>query len=258
MPAQAPQVLVHPDRGTLAAAVAARLVTAALDALATRGRAGIVLTGGTIGTASLVALGASPAAAAVDWSRVDLWWGDERFVPAGDGERNDTQAAEFLDALARLGQPAERVHRMPTSDGPDGDDAAAAADRYAEELARAAREEGVPGPVPVLDVLMLGVGPDGHVASLFPHHPSFEQGQRSGPTVIPVHDSPKPPPTRLSLTLPVITAAEQVWCVVSGDDKAPAVAEALAGPGDLPASRATGAQRTLWLVDAAAAGQLRG
>ena len=122
-----------------------------------------------------------------------------------------------------------------------------------EELARVAREDGVPGPVPVVDVLLLGVGPDGHVASLFPHHPSFEEGQRAGRSVIAVHDSPKPPPTRLSLTLPVIQAAEQVWCVVSGEDKADAVAEALAGPGDLPASRATGAQRTLWLVDEAAA-----
>ena len=104
-----------------------------------------------------------------------------------------------------------------------------------------------------VDVLLLGVGPDGHVASLFPHHPSFEEGQRAGRSVIAVHDSPKPPPTRLSLTLPVIQAAEQVWCVVSGEDKADAVAEALAGPGDLPASRATGAQRTLWLIDEAAA-----
>jgi 6-phosphogluconolactonase len=247
--------VVHPDRDALAAATAARLVTRVLDAQAQRGRAGVVLTGGTVGTMALRAVAASPAARAVDWSRVDLWWGDERFLPSGDGERNETQARDaLLDALAGLGLPPERVHPMPASDGPDGDDPDAAARRYAAELARVAREDGVPGNVPVLDVLLLGVGPDGHVASLFPEHPSLEDGGAGTDlTVIPVRDAPKPPPTRLSLTLPVITSAEEVWCVVDGEGKADAVAEALSGPGRLPASRVSGTRRTLWLVDHGAA-----
>ena len=245
------QVVVHPDRESLAAAVAARLVTRILDAQALRGRAGVVLTGGTVGTMALAQLAGSPAARAVDWSAVDLWWGDERFLPSGDADRNETQAREaLLDALVPLGLDPARVHAMPASDGPDGDDPDAAAVRYADELARVAREDGVGGPVPVLDVLLLGVGPDGHVASLFPGHPAAQPvSAEDERTVVAVRDAPKPPPTRLSLTLPVITSAEEVWCVVDGEAKAAVVAEALAGPGELPSSRAVGVQRTLWLVD---------
>ncbi|SDQ44266.1 6-phosphogluconolactonase [Quadrisphaera sp. DSM 44207] len=248
------EVLTSPDRASLAAAVAGRLVTRLVDVQARRGRAGVVLTGGTVGTEALRQVAASPAVRSVDWSRADLWWGDERFLPDGDGERNATQAREaLLDALTPLGLDPARVHAMPASDGPDGDDPDAAARRYAQELARVAREAGVPGPVPVFDVLLLGVGPDGHVASLFPGHPGAEE---AGEPVVAVRDAPKPPPTRLSLTMPVITTAEEVWCVVSGADKADAAARALAGPGALPASRARGVQRTLWLVDADAAGGL--
>lgn len=256
-PSAAAEVVVHPDADSLAAAVAARLLVRLVDAQVARGRASAVLTGGTVGTQVLREVAASPAARAVDWTRVSLWWGDERFVPADDPDRNAGQAKEaVLDALAALGMPASGVHAMPASDGADGDDPDAAARRYAAELADAAREEGVTGPLPVFDVLMLGAGPDGHVASLFPGHPSLEAGDVDGVEVIPVRDAPKPPPTRLSLTLPAITSAEEVWLVVAGEEKAPAVAEALAGPGRLPASRAHGASRTLWLVDRAAASRL--
>jgi 6-phosphogluconolactonase len=251
------EVVVHPDRDTLAAAVAARLITRVVDAQVVRGQAGVVLTGGTVGTLALRQVAASPAVGAVDWSRVDLWWGDERFLPSGDPDRNEVQAREaLLDALGPLGLDPARVHPMPASDGPDGDDPEAAARRYAEELARVARQEGVPGAVPIIDVLLLGVGPDGHVASLFPEHPSLEVGQEAASTVVAVRDAPKPPPTRLSLTLPVITSAEEVWCIVDGEAKADAVAACLSGPGHLPASLVSGTQRTLWLVDRAAAAGL--
>lgn len=256
-PSAAAEVVVHPDADSLAAAVAARLLVRLVDAQVARGRASAVLTGGTVGTQVLREVAASPAARAVDWTRVSLWWGDERFVPADDPDRNAGQAKEaVLDALAALGMPASGVHPMPASDGADGDDPDAAARRYAAELAEAAREEGVTGPLPVFDVLVLGAGPDGHVASLFPGHPSLEAGDVDGVEVIPVRDAPKPPPTRLSLTLPAITSAEEVWLVVAGEEKAPAVAEALAGPGPLPASRAHGASRTLWLLDRTAASRL--
>jgi 6-phosphogluconolactonase len=237
-------VVVHADADALASAVAARLIVKIIDAQAARGRAGLVLTGGRVAGAVLRAIGALPAADAVDWSRVDLWWGDERFLPAGDPDRNETQArTALLDALPL--DPA-RIHAMPATDGPDGDDPDAAAKRYAAELAAAAG----PGDaaVPRFDVLMLGVGEDGHIASVFPGHPV---GGETG-VVAAVRDSPKPPPVRITLTVPTITTADEVWLVAAGPDKAASVARALSGA-QLPAARATGVSRTLWLLDSAAA-----
>jgi 6-phosphogluconolactonase len=244
-------VVVHPDKDSLAAAVAARLVTAVLDAQAARGRADVVVTGGSVGIAVLAAVRDSPARAAVDWGRVHVWWGDERFLPSGDADRNDTQAREAL--LDAVPLPAGNVHAMPPSDGPDGDDPEAAARRYARELA-AAEGVGEAG-VPPFDVVLLGVGPDAHVASLFPGHPAARE---SGTSVVAVRDSPKPPPVRTSLTFPAIARAEQVWLVVGGDDKAEAVAAAQTGADAVrsPASVVRGRQRTLWLLDRPAASRL--
>ena len=237
-------VLADPDQ--MATAAAARLIVTLLDAQAARGHAHAVLTGGTGGTAVLAAVAASPARSAVDWSRVDLWWGDERFLPAGHPDRNETQAREvLLDALPL--DPA-RVHAMAPSDGSYGDDVDAAAAGYAADLAAAA--SGLP--VPVFDVLMLGVGPDGHVASLFPGHPGF--AVTTG-TAIAVRDSPKPPPTRISLTLPVLQTARQTWLIAAGEGKADVVARAVQGE-PLPAGSVHGTERTLWLLDQAAAGKL--
>ena len=241
-------VVVHTDAAVLAPAVAARLIVGIIDAQAERGSAHVVLTGGRVAGGVLRAVRDSPAAGAVDWSRVDLWWGDERFLPAGDPDRNETQAREaLLDALAL--DPA-RVHPMPPSDGPDGNDAEAAARRYAAELAAAADA----GDLPHFDILMLGVGEDGHVASVFPGHPA---GHGTG-TVAAEHDSPKPPPTRITLTLPAIVTAAEVWLIAAGKDKADAVGRAFAGPDpvQLPAAGATGVRRTRWLLDEAAAAQI--
>jgi 6-phosphogluconolactonase len=137
---------------------------------------------------------------------------------------------------------------MPPSDGPDGDDAQAAADRYAAELAAAAPAG---HPLPRFDVLMLGVGEDAHVASIFPGHPSYDE---AGVTAA-VQDSPKPPPTRITLTLPTLRTAEEVWLIASGPDKTDSVAAALGGA-KLPAAAATGTARTVWLLDAEAAAKL--
>ncbi|HKG51577.1 MAG TPA: 6-phosphogluconolactonase [Actinomycetales bacterium] len=248
-----PRVVVHRDKQLLAEAAAARLVTRLVDAQSSRGSATAVLTGGSVGTGVLAALAASPARDAVDWSRVDLWWGDERFLPSGDPERNETQAREAL--LHRLPLDPQRVHPMPASDGPDGDDVDAAAARYADELAEAARREGAREGVPTIDVLMLGVGPDAHVASLFPEMAGVHETER---TVIGVHGSPKPPPLRISLTLPVICSAQEVWLVVGGEDKAAAVGLALRGAGAVqaPAAAVSGRRATLWLLDRAAAAQV--
>nr|WP_275404855.1 6-phosphogluconolactonase [Streptomyces sp. SID10815] len=245
-------MVVHRDKELMAQAAAARLITKIVDAQASTGSANVVLTGGRNGNGVLAALAAAPARDAIDWGRLDLWWGDERFLPEGDPERNVTQArAALLDSVPL---DPKRVHVMPASDGPYGGDVEAAADAYAEELARAAGPENH-GAVPAFDVLMLGVGPDTHVASLFPEHPGVRETER---TVIGVHGSPKPPPTRVSLTLPAIRSAREVWLLAAGEDKANAVAMALSGAGELqaPAAGAQGRTRTLWLLDTPAASQL--
>ena len=244
---QSPQVVVHRDKDLLAEAAAARLVTAVVDAQASRGRADVVLTGGSMGSAVLECLGRSPARDAVDWRHLHLWWGDERFLPAGDPERNETQArAALLDAVPL--DPAQ-VHPMPAADGPDGGDVDAAARRYAAELAAAAPSG---SPVPEFDVLMLGVGPDAHVASLFPEHPALHERWQP---VVGVRGAPKPPPTRVSLTFPALCAARDVWFLVSGADKAGAVGLALSGVGELqaPAAGVRGSRSTTWLLDRDAA-----
>lgn len=243
-------VVVHGGPDVLAGAVAARLAVRLLDAQAERGYATVVLTGGRIASAIYAALRDSPARDAVDWSRVDLWWGDERFLPAGHPDRNETQArAALLDALPL--DPA-RVHPMPASDGPDGSDPEAAAARHAAELAAAAR----PGtaPLPHFDLVLLGVGEDGHVASVFPEHPVAYDSR----PVSAVRGSPKPPPVRTTFTLPTINTADDVWLLASGEGKASAVAMALAGGGpvQVPASGVHGVERTLWLLDRAAAAQV--
>ncbi|MFI7007855.1 6-phosphogluconolactonase [Streptomyces sp. NPDC050145] len=246
----APQLVVHRDKELMAQAAAARLITKIVDAQAARGSASVVLTGGRNGNGLLAALAAAPARDAIDWSRLDLWWGDERFLPDGDPERNYTQAREAL--LDSVPLDPRRVHPMPASDGPFEADAAAEA--YAAELAGAAGPEDH-GEVPTFDVLMLGVGPDTHVASLFPELPAVRETERM---VVGVHGAPKPPPTRITLTLPAIRSAREVWLLAAGEDKANAAAIALSGAGEIqaPAAGAYGRSRTLWLLDAAAASQL--
>ena len=248
---ESPEVIVHRDGELLAKAVAARLVTRLVDAAAGRGSGSLVLTGGGIGTAVLSELAAAPARDAVDWRHLDVWWGDERFVPSGDKERNETGARAAL--LDHVDVDPARVHPMAPSDGPDGDDPDAAAARYATWLTEAATPEDH-GPVPSFDILLLGIGPEGHIASLFPGLPALYD-ERS---VVAVRNSPKPPPTRLSLTLPSINAAKEVWILASGKEKAGAVALALSGTGpvQVPAAGAHGRQRTLFLLDSDAAEQL--
>jgi 6-phosphogluconolactonase len=243
-----PEVFVYASGDLLASAAAARTVTRLADGIAARGHAHLVLTGGGIGTKVLAAIAAAPARDAVDWRLVDFWWGDERFEVTGDPERNETSARAAL--LDKLGVDQARVHAVPGPDGPDGDDPDAAAARYAAELAAAAGNSAVPA----FDVLMLGVGPEGHVASIFPESPAaYATG-----SVVAVRNSPKPPPTRVSFTFSAIQAAREVWVLASGAEKADAVAEALSGVSQdkLPAAGARGRDRTLFLLDHDAAAKL--
>ncbi|CAM3257481.1 6-phosphogluconolactonase [Stackebrandtia soli] len=243
----AASVVVHPNADVLAQSVAARLATSIIDAQAARGEASIVLTGGRIAKAVYTALGASPIRDAIDWGRVDFWWGDERFLPSGDPERNETQARDSL--LDTLPVDPARVHAMPAPDGPDGDDPEAAAARYAAELATAAG----PGSrtMPHLDVVMLGIGEDAHVASVFPGHPAVYESR----DVVAVRGAPKPPSTRITLTFGGINTADEVWLIAAGGGKADAVALALSGSGptQTPAAGVAGVAHTRWLLDRSAA-----
>jgi 6-phosphogluconolactonase len=243
-------VVVHADAALLAQAVAARLIVKLIDAQAARGEATLVLTGGGVATAVYGAIAGNPARDAVDWSRVDLWWGDERFLPSGDPERNETQARQAL--LDSLPLDPARVHPMPASDGPDGPDPELAAERYAAALARAA----APGSavLPHFDVLLLGVGEDGHVASVFPEQPAAYETR----PVSAVRGSPKPPPIRITLTLRAVNTAEEVWLIAAGTEKAKAARLALsgAGPVQIPAAGVHGVERTVWLLDRAAAAEV--
>lgn len=233
-------VVVYPDAATVAIATAARLLTALADLTASQERVDVVLTGGTVGTATLAAVADSPLKDAVPWDAVHLWWGDERFVPTGDNDRNEGQAQAAL--IDHLPIPSGNVHRVGSTDDYASPETAAAA--YHDELAHAGNPE--------FDVLMLGLGPDGHVASLFPGHDAYIHGAA---TVLTVTDSPKPPPVRVTLGLAAINRAKRVWVVAAGAEKAHAAAECLRGNKTYPGAAVAGSLETLWLIDVAAASE---
>jgi 6-phosphogluconolactonase len=238
MPATGPEILLHAGPDEVAEALAARLMARLTEIQRDFRVPQLALTGGRIAARAYQKLAAEGPNSAVDWSRIELWWGDERFVPANHADRNAKQA---LDLLAPLALNTDRVHEIPASDS--ALDLDQAAEVYARELSDV-----------IFDVCLLGMGPDGHVASIFPEHPSsYAEGD-----VIAVRSSPKPPPERISLTLPVINRSQEVWFVVSGADKAAAAKMALlgAGPVQVPAAGVSGTERTLWLMDRDAAAEL--
>lgn len=204
-------VEVHPDAEALATTVAGALIARLAEAQEAGREPQVALTGGTIADAVHRELARLGPGSPVDWSRVVFWWGDERFVARDSEDRNAGQARRaFLDVVG-----ATQVHEMPaTEDAPDVEAAA----RAFEEVMRAHGSS-------ELEVVMLGLGPDGHVASLFPHHPALDVTDR---IVVGLTDSPKPPPARLTLTVNALRRSRSVWVVASGEGKADAVAAALA------------------------------
>ena len=259
------RIIVYPNPQVLAEAVAARTLLTMIDALAEtdRDRFDIAVTGGTDGNRVFAAIEASPLKTAVDWSRVHFWWGDERFVAADSDDRNAKQAREaLLDGLVASGAlPEANIHEMPADTrsteqiakaSPEQTDAAlvAAAERYQRELTEALGEK------PALDIAQFGVGPDAHFASLFPDH---GEAEIADPHVLVagVRDSPKPPPLRLTLTVPMIARSKHTWVFTSGDRKADAVKAAFAQRNNphAPSSYADG-EELLWLIDEGAASNL--
>jgi len=242
------RVLVHPDKEALAGSVAARFITKTVDILDDLDTATVVLTGGSMGIAVLAAINSSPARDTIDWTRVSFWWGDERWVPRDSDDRNEKQARDAL--LDHIAVPAENLHPFPASDGDLGLDEAAAA--YATELAAHAPDGAA---WPRFDITFLGVGPDGHIASLFPDRSGIREAEAS---VIAVRESPKPPPERLSLTRPVLNSSARIWMVLAGADKASALGLALAGASytEVPVAGAKGRKRTVFFVDKDAAAEV--
>ncbi|MBO9626472.1 MAG: 6-phosphogluconolactonase [Microbacterium sp.] len=242
------RVVVESTPAALAARVADRFLTR-LKARTRNGRiAHIALTGGSMGGAVLKATAEDPRSQDIDWSLVHFWWGDERFVPRGDADRNALQSRHAL--LDHIAVPAENIHEVAGSDSGMGLDQAA--QEYAAELARYGTDD---HPWPSFAVCFLGVGPDGHIASLFPDRAEVTVTDAAA---LPVRDSPKPPPERVTLTRPVLNSSKRVWLVLTGADKASALGLALAGASytSVPAAGAKGRKRTVFFVDEAAASEV--
>lgn len=213
----------------------------ARGAMEARGRFALALPGGSVATTCFPRL----AACGVDWPRIEFFWGDERGVSVTDSDSNYGLARSLW--LEKVPVDAQRVHRMRG----EREDLTAAGVEYEVELLRTL------GDPPVLDLVILGVGPDGHVCSLFPGQSLLHERSR---WVAAVHDSPKPPPRRLTLTLPALLAARDVVVVAQGDSKAEVVKAALTDPAsELPvALLARRAPRAVFLLDPAAASLLGG
>jgi len=233
------RVSAGPDE--LAEAVAAGLIERLAEVQAEGRVPSVALTGGSIAERIHRAVATSIDGLDVDWSEVDFYFGDERYVDSWSEERNALAARRDLLDLVDV-DPA-RVHEMPARDS------GLTLDEAAETYADTVRSNGTGA----FDVVMLGVGPDGHVASLFPGHPALDVDDR---IAVAVTGSPKPPPERISLTYPALNRTRAIWFVVSGDGKAKAVAKARQ-PGadlhDVPAAGVVGSQETIWWLDRAAA-----
>lgn len=238
---------VQPDAAALAKAIA-KQIESRLAAVQAAGRTPrVLLTGGSIAMAAYRALDAD----AVDWPNVEFWFGDERFVGIDLPDRNDGQARDaFLDRVdaTLVHSLADNWGHLPGRSASLGDCSLGAADAaraYAQTL-----------PTEPFDLTLLGVGPDGHIASLFPSFPQLHETEQ---LAVAVFDSPKPPPVRVSLTLPALANSLTVMFIVAGADKADAVARALAPNGtvdETPARGVAGLRETIWLLDAAAASKL--
>ena len=233
---------LHPDVDAVAAATADRLIAAGQNAMRRRGRFTVALSGGSTPLAVCPLLVVPPRVRQLDWSRVEFLFGDERAVPPDHPDSNYRLAREaLLDYLPRLRM--EQVHRMHAEE-PDLDTAA----RRYEDVLRA-RVAGRPGRAPAIDLIWLGMGADGHTASLFPGSAGLGERRRW----VVGNWAPSIEAWRMTLTYPVLNAGREVMFVVTGAEKAAAVRAIRSGQSDLPAGRVR-ARRTRWILDAAAGG----
>lgn len=224
------------DLNSVAENTAAKLIAKLADLLVKKDQVHLVLTGGTVGIATLASLSANPDRKKIDFSRVHIWWGDERFVASDSADRNALQAKNAL--LRNLELDVNKVHEFPSADN-----------GLSLKQAEAQFSAHVSNLQPHFDIVLLGMGPDGHIASLFPGKPLPEPGL----WVIAEEDSPKPPPQRLSFTYEALNSADEVWFIVAGADKQDAVAVAMGDdPEELPVGRVHGTVLTQWFIDSTA------
>lgn len=241
-------IRIFPDVEALSKAAAVELVRCADGAIAARGRFTVALSGGSTPKHLYQMLTTEPYRSQIDWGRVEIFWGDERCVPPEHHDSNYQMAREAM--LAQLPIPAGRVHRMEA----ERSDRAAAARDYEAVLARifGVASGGEP---PALDLILLGMGPDGHTASLFPHTQALDETQR---WIVPNH-VPQLNTERMTLTRPILNRGREVLFLVAGADKADRLAEVLAGPADpkrLPAQSIQSDGQLLWFVESDAAARL--
>ena len=229
-----------PDAQAVATSAAEAFVNKVLELLINKDEIHVSLTGGTVGILTLKMISEHARVSEIDWDRVNIWWGDERFVDSDSEDRNANQAAEAL--LDKV--DATRLHEFPAADeGLSLDDAA-------QEFA-----DHVDLVKPHFDLTLLGMGPDGHICSLFPG----KAIPAAGVQIIAEHDSPKPPPQRLSFTYEAVNASDEVWFLIAGGDKADAVEVAFGDtPEALPVGRIRAAGKTVWYVDSAAGAKVWG
>jgi len=241
------QISIYPDINTLSHEAAQFIVRLANEAIVTRGRFTFALSGGSTPKLLYSLLGDEPYRSQIDWTQVDIFWSDERCVPPDDKDCNYFLAHQVF--LSKIPIPADHVHRAPANQ-PDRD---AASQAYAKEMQRTFGTNGIPN----FDLIQLGMGPEGHTASLFPHQQSLHEQQR---LVMPVV-VPKPPSPRLTFTPPLLNAARYILFLVTGADKADALQAVLEGeyqPDEYPAQivRPDNGE-VIWMLDNAAASKLK-
>lgn len=202
----------------------------------------IQITGGTVGIQTLAALAELPDFQSLELARLHIWWGDERYVEAQSDDRNAKQAHKAL--FSKLTSQHPVLHEFPSTDS--GLSLDEAAENFQNEVIRLA---------PVFKIALVGMGPDGHICSLFPG----KSASAEGALVIAEHDSPKPPPQRLSFSYLAMNQVEEIWFVVAGADKQSAVAVAFGDdPQSLPVGRVRGTKKTVWYLDGTAGASVFG
>jgi 6-phosphogluconolactonase len=240
-------ISVYTDTDILSQEAAQYVVRVATESIASHRRFTIALSGGSTPKKLYTLLGEEPYRSQIDWSLVDIFWSDERCVPPDDKESNYWLAQQVL--LSKISLPANQIHRMPA----DQTDRNAASYAYTLEMQQTFGSDGVPA----FDLIQLGMGPEGHTASLFPHQPSLHEQQR---LVMPV-SVPKPPPDRLTFTPRLLNAAKHVLFLVTGAEKQDAVRNVLEGdyqPDEYPAQIVQPAKgEVTWMLDTAAAEKLQ-
>ncbi len=235
-----PRVLRYLDNHELSSGCGTLLVSALAEMQERQEYVNLCLSGGPTVLGALTHFAALARTGAFDASRLQLWWASERFVATTDPVRNSVQALSILAGAVTL--VPSQIHAMPSLTGKtDPDDAAYA---YAKDIGDT-----------VFDITLLEVGDDGHIASIFPNHPSYAVQSTTTLQAVGVTDAPMDPPERMTLTLSAINRSRQVWMLASGASKQEALAGALRHDTRYPASRVHSEDWTLWFANHDAAGE---